>query len=58
MPAVVKKGRLTEDIHATKQTKMHGIRNVRIIHDGAPEKVETIILVGEGGMTFEGGFLR
>lgn len=52
MPAVVKKGRLTEDIHATKQTKMHGIRNVRIIHDGAPEKVETIILVGEGGMTF------
>lgn len=44
---MVKKGRVSQNVHTTKQTKMLDIRNVQILHDGAPEKVEITITVGE-----------
>ena len=44
---MVKKGRITQNVHTTKQTKILDTRNVQILHDGAPEKLETTVFVGE-----------
>lgn len=44
---MVKKERITQNVHATKQTKILDIRNVQILPDGASEKLEITIFAGE-----------